>query len=240
MGHLQITAHDVHIWHFRADQLSDASAADALLAPDERARMNVYRRPHDARMYLLCRAMMRTVLSRYLGCDCADLRFTANAFGKPILDGAHFALHFNLSHSHGIAALAVSVDRAVGIDIEDRTRAIDHLALAERFFPAEEAQQLRALRGDQLRDAFFSIWTLKEAFVKGIGQGLTFPLDAFCFDLDVDRLIAFRPLADFVSPDWQFQQFDLTDRHRGAVAVQAQSGEVVRIVMHEWGSEAHW
>ena len=57
------------------------------------------------------------------------------------------------------------------------------------------------LPSEERGPTFFAIWTLKEAFVKGIGRGISFPLDAFCFDLDGARLVRFRPLADFVSRD---------------------------------------
>ena len=195
-----------------------------------------YGQERDRLMHLLSRAMMRTVLASYLGCASADLRFSANAHGKPILhaeDGPP-RLHFNLTHKAGTVALAVSGDREVGIDIEERRRVVEYLQLAERFFCADEARHLRQLPPAQVSEAFFAIWTLKEAFVKGIGRGLTFPLDAFCFDLEIDRFVRFRPLADFVSPDWHFTQFELGERLRGALAVQCPAGDAVTIEMRDW------
>jgi 4'-phosphopantetheinyl transferase len=145
-------------------------------------------------------------------------------------------LRFNLTHSRGAVALAVSGGREVGIDIEERRRVVEYLQLAERFFSADEARHLRRLAPEQRGEAFFAIWTLKEAFVKGIGRGLTFPLDAFCFDLEVDRLVRFRPLADFVSPDWHFTHFDLGAHHRGALAVQDLAGRAVTVLMRDWAA----
>jgi 4'-phosphopantetheinyl transferase len=200
--------------------------------------MRCLRRDRDRTLFLLSRGLMRTVLASYLGCPCDDVRFAANDYGKPILHPAVCSpgLHFNLTHSRGAVALAVSNGREVGIDVEERLRQVEYLALAERFFAAEEARHLRALPEAKLSEAFFAIWTLKEAFVKGIGRGLSFPLDAFCFDLDVSRLIRFRPLADFVSPDWHFQQFDLSEHHCGALAVQNPAGGAVHVEMRDWQS----
>jgi 4'-phosphopantetheinyl transferase len=230
---------EVHVWHVLADHLTDPAARDAiyaLLSPQEQERMTCLRRTRDQTLFLLARGLMRTVLASYLDCKCHEVRFAANDYGKPILhaDSRHPPLQFNLTHSRGAAALAVSRDREVGIDVEERQRPVEYLALAQRFFAAAEARHLQELREEQRGEAFFAIWTLKEAFVKGIGRGLSFPLDAFCFDLEVNRLIRFRPLADFVSCDWQFHQFDLGERHCGALAVQNPVGSDVTIEMRNW------
>ena len=240
-----LDVHEVHVWHLLADGLADSAVRHALftlLSTEEQDRMARYRHDQDRTLFLLSRGLMRSVLASYLGCRCREVRFAANDFGKPILHpegpAAHNApcspLHFNLTHSRGAAALAVSRGREVGIDVEQRERRLEFLALAERFFSADEARYLRGLEDSQRSEAFFAIWTLKEAFVKGIGRGLSYPLDAFCFDLDADRLIRFRPLADFVSPDWHFQQFELGDRHCGALAVQKSAGTDLQIEMRDW------
>lgn len=230
---------EVHVWHLLADRLTDTmtlNAVQALLTPNEQTRMNCLRRERDRTLFLLSRVLMRSVLASYLNCACHDLQFAANDYGKPILhpNVGSPGLHFNLTHSRGAVALAVSNGREVGVDIEERLRKVEYLALAERFFANAEWQHLRGLPAAQLAEAFFAIWTLKEAFVKGIGRGLTFPLDAFCFDLEANRLLRFRPLADFVSPDWHFEQFELSDHHCGAVAVHLPAGSEVRIEMRDW------
>jgi 4'-phosphopantetheinyl transferase len=199
--------------------------------------MSCLRRERDRTLFLLSRALMRTVLASYLQCSGHDVRFCSNDFGKPILHAevcGSAGLHFNLTHSRGAVALAVSRGREVGVDVEERGRQVEHLALAERFFAPAEAKHLQDLCEEERGPAFFAIWTLKEAFVKGIGRGLSFPLDAFCFELELDRLVGFRPLADFVSPDWHFQQFDMGDRHCGAVAVQTPPGAKVQITLRDW------
>jgi 4'-phosphopantetheinyl transferase len=238
-----IDAHEVHVWHLFAEQAANATPVmHALLSAEERERMARYRHESDRLLYLLSRGMMRTVLASYLGCAWDAVRYTSNAHGKPILDGASVAyasgslLHFNLTHSNGAIALAVSLDREVGIDIESRHRPAEYLLLAQRFFTESEAQHLHGLDEQQRRDAFFAIWTLKEAFVKGIGRGLSFPLDAFCFELELDRLVAFKPLADFVSPDWHFQQFNLGEQHCGAIAIQSPGALPASIELREWTS----
>jgi len=229
-----IGADEVHVWHLLADRLIEPAGLRALLSAQELARMNCLRHERDRVLFLWARGLVRTVLASYLDCSCHEVRFAANDFGKPILQvGARLPLHFNLTHSRGAIALAVSGGREVGIDVEERRRPVEYLPLAERFFAETEARHLRGLHPDELPDAFFAIWTLKEAFVKGIGRGLTFPLEAFCFDMDGCRMTAFRPLADFVERDWHFHQFDLGDRHCGALAVR---GAGATIQMRDWAA----
>ncbi len=230
---------ELHVWTLFVDQLTDPSLShslQALLTPEEQQRQYRYAHERDRSQFFLARVLARTLLSGYLGRPSASLHFATTPYGKPVLqpgDGQP-GIHFNLSHSHGAIACAVNPTREVGIDVEDQQRGLAYLDLAERYFAPPEASHLRCLDAEQRRAAFFAIWTLKEAFVKAIGQGLTYPLDTFAFDLDCDRLRAFRPLADGVPTHWHFFQFDLGPRHRGAAAVQAPPDRPIRLRMFDW------
>jgi 4'-phosphopantetheinyl transferase len=86
---------------------------------------------------------------------------------------------FNLSHSAGVALLAMSSGVAVGVDVEEVEPGIADSGVAEHFFAPAEVQHLLSLP-DQARDrAFVECWTRKEAFIKGKGGGLSLPLDGF-------------------------------------------------------------
>jgi 4'-phosphopantetheinyl transferase len=221
-----LTSDEVHVWHLFIDQLADPDLLhdlQRLLTPEELARQHRYAHERDRRQFFLARVLARTVLASYLDRPATTLRFTTTPYGKPLLPSSdgQAGVHFNLTHSHGAIACAVHPVCEVGIDVEDEQRTLAFLEMAERYFAVPEADHLRRLAAEQRRTAFFAIWTLKEAFVKAIGQGLTYPLDTFAFDLDCDRLLAFRPLAESVPPHWDFHQFRLGPCHRGAVAVQA-------------------
>ncbi len=230
----RLEPNEVHVWHLLAEQAPDAMRDPrllALLSEDEAVRLDRYRQPRDRLHFLLARVLTRRVLASYLATQPDELRFHASAQGKPkLLD---HALHFNLSHSQGAVVCAVSASHEVGVDVEDASRDRQLLDLAERYFAPDEAEHLRRLDACHRPAAFFAIWTLKEAFVKALGQGLAFPLDAFCFDLDLDRLVGFRPLAANVSPDWHFTQFALGPRHRGAVAVPCPLGTPVQVALRD-------
>ncbi len=234
-----LEADEVHLWHLFVDQLGDPAllrSLQQLLTPEEQTRQLRYAHERDRRQFFLARVLARTVLANYLDCPSSALRFTTTPYGKPVLlpGERQPRIHFNLTHSHGAIACAVRAAGEVGIDVEDEQRSLAYLELAERYFAPPEADHLRGLAGEERRAAFFSIWTLKEAFVKAIGQGLTYPLETFAFDLDCDRLRAFRPLAAEVPSAWHFFQFQLGPRHRGAVAVPAPSEPPVRLRMLDW------
>jgi 4'-phosphopantetheinyl transferase len=228
---------EVHVWHLRAEQVTDPRVLqrfEALLAPDERERHGRFVHERTRAEYLLARGLARTVLAGYTGMSPAALRFTADAFGKPLLREPLGVpgVQFNLSHSHGVIVCAAALGRQVGIDVEDGGRRMECLDLAERYFAPAEVAHLRTLHGDARQAAFFTIWTLKEAFVKAIGHGLSFPLDAFAFELEQGRLRRFVPPSSLPG-SWRFFQFEPTPRHCGALAV-ACNGVDIRVVMRDW------
>src|SRR5205085_317731 len=149
-----IGAHEIHVWHLLADDITDETtllAIDALLTDDEHERMARFRHAGDRTLFLLSRGLMRSVLASYLGCRTTDVRFAVSNFGKPVLHAdtpGAAGLCFNLTHSHGVAALVVGKNREVGIDVEKRERQVEYIALAQRYFAEPEAQHLLGLPDD--------------------------------------------------------------------------------------------
>src|SRR5690606_33310169 len=93
-------------------------------------------------------------------------------------------LVFNLSHTDGLIACAVSRGREVGVDVEWLDRRGGDIDVADRFFSRYEVQALYAQPPERRRDRFFRYWTLKESYIKARGMGLALPLDRFSFELD--------------------------------------------------------
>lgn len=128
---------------------------------------------HRRRQRVAC-ALLRQLLSLHLHRPASQLRWEKAAHGKPYLADA--SCHFNLTHSENVAALAVD-SQDLGLDVEDRTRRVEYLALGKRFFAPPEAKELE--RTADPRHFFFEIWTAKEAYIKALGDGLSHPLDQF-------------------------------------------------------------
>jgi 4'-phosphopantetheinyl transferase len=173
---------NVDLTYVELDAIPAAPGALAWLSPDERSRAARYRYPLDRERFVRRRVHLRRLLAERLSVppEAVPLRVTAS--GRPELDGI---VDFNVSSSCGLAVYAVSTGGPVGVDIE-RVVARDNLPdVAARFFSRAERAAL-GLRWST--DAFYASWTLKEAFVKARGDGLSLPLDEFDVDpFAVDR-----------------------------------------------------
>ena len=167
--------------------------------------------------------MLRKLLSRYTAVAPRSLVFGRNAYGKPhLVEPADAPIQFNLSHTHGMILYAVTRGCPIGVDVEDLQRRSGGMELARRFFAGAEVAALEALPPQVQHDAFFRFWTLKEAYIKARGLGLSIPLQSFAFSLGDGRppTIALTKPADGSPNAWQFAELRLGDRHRAAVAIQ--------------------
>lgn len=217
---------------------SQTAAWAALLSDDERRRWQRFARAEDRQRFLLVRALVRTVLGRALGCAPAGLRFTADPHGKPRLAASHAGsgLQFNLSHTRGFSALVLCHGVEVGVDVEDTRRAVEHLALAQRYFATREVAALQALAGAAQRELFFAQWTLKEAWVKAKGLGLRVPLDEFSFELSGAEPPGITLHCDAqlleAPADWSFRLLQ-RDRFRIAVAAAHPAAALLQLQLHD-------
>lgn len=143
----------------------------AVLDDGERARAGAFVHAHDQMAFVAAHALKRLVLARmYPG---QALRFVTNAFGKPfVADGA--ALQFNLSHTTGMAAVAVSSRTPVGIDVEARGSALRYRDAMRSVLSSVELAELES--ASDWEQAFLALWTAKEAVIKAEGKGLSLPL----------------------------------------------------------------
>lgn len=176
---------EVHVWCANLDDLgADLDRFQRVLTAAELTRTAAYRYAVDRVRFVTARGMLRRVLGRYLELDAAAVPLQVTAFGKPVVEPVgSTAVQFNLAHAQGLALLAVTPRRQVGIDIEAVRDLPDMHSIASRFFAAAEVQTLLTLPAAQQVAAFFACWTRKEAFVKARGEGLTFPLDRFVVSL---------------------------------------------------------
>lgn len=178
----------------------------------------------DARLqYLVSRALVRTTLSRYADVTEHAWQFGANRYGRPHIEqpAALRCLQFNLSNATGLVACAVTVDCEVGVDVENIRRPLNVDALAPTVFAPMELADVRGCTPGERRDRFFAYWTLKEAYIKARGMGLSIPLDAFWFDLEgrSPRLHLTDRCPDHPLR-WWFYQYVPTTHHRLAVAAR--------------------
>ena len=176
---------EVHVW--QVDLVAwekDAESLFKLLNAEERDRAARFKFPEPRNQFVISRALLRRSLGCYLGIEAREVQFRVTANGKPEL-AANSAflriedLRFNLSHTHGVTAFAVTRRRQVGIDVERIREDTNAMELAERYFSRQEVEWLQSQPAPQVVAAFFSCWTAKEAYIKAHGEGLSMPLDSF-------------------------------------------------------------
>ena len=160
----------VHVWRAALDGAGWPAAAE--LPPDEQERAAAFLREQDGRRWAASRWALRRVLGRYLDRPPAEVELELGENGKPRLRNRD--LEFNLSHSEGLALVAVA-DRPVGVDVEAIRPGRDVLALAQRALPAGESEAVRAASPEERERAFYRAWARHEARLKCLGTGLGAP-----------------------------------------------------------------
>lgn len=217
-----VAEHEIHIWRASLD-LSTAQIEQLwpLLSPEEQQRALRYKFAQHQRRFTAARGRLRIILSRYIAESPDKIRFVYNAFGKPQLDNKiHPTLEFNASDSNEMALFAISTAEPVGVDLECMQKEIEAEAIAERFFSAAEIQQLQALPVAEKIAGFFKIWTRKEAFIKALGQGLSFPLKDFDVNLNEPAALLAVRRDEYIADEWLLFTLHPGEDYIGALAVR--------------------
>ncbi len=211
---------DIHVW--RLDPAAAASAsALATLSEPERTRMMRFVFDKDRFRFGQSHARMRALLGARLGVTAANVAFGETEYGKPFIVGGPY---FNLSHSHNLAALAISEDFDLGLDIE-YVRAIEGPDIARRFFSSQECAALNAYDGASYETAFYRCWTRKEAYVKAQGEGLGISLQAFDVTIDEEAPRILRIDGDDANA-WRLFSFKPADGYQGALAMRSRRDDI--------------
>jgi 4'-phosphopantetheinyl transferase len=214
--------------------VSPEAAAElrALLTEDERRRADGY--PHAARgrRFAHGRAALRLLLGAAVSRDPRALRFSSNADGKPSLleplaSSGGAPPEFNLSHAHDFALIAVSAEGPLGVDLSavDRTLPVDKVA--PRFFSAVERAALDSAPTHDARcDRFARLWVRKEAWLKGVGTGISERMRQTDFSAGIDRPVGDPATALPIEVEgWEVRDVaGVPDGYRAAVATRRGEG----------------
>lgn len=222
------SADAVHLWTCEVSDSAESGfeARAATLDETERARAARYVRVTDRRHYIVAHSMLRDLLSAYTGIAPRDFVFDTGPHGRPFIaePAMDKPLWFNLSHTRGRVGCAFASNTEPGFDIEFTGRATNTAEIASRYFAREELAWLeRECPTDETRRlGFFTLWTLKESYVKARGMGLSLPLNSFaitpsgCGTLRLCAASGIDPLAG----QWQFYAPPPADGYALAVAAR--------------------
>jgi 4'-phosphopantetheinyl transferase len=196
-----------------------------VLSAEELTRADRFKFERDRRCFIAARAQLRTIVGNYLESDPRALAFKYEARGKPFLDAP---IRFNITHSKELALVAIAHQRNVGVDLESIRAMKDIEKIANRFFSASESTELAGLEEVEQLQAFFRCWTLKEAWIKATGDGLSQPTESF--DVAFGRDGPVRLLNVEGKPEepnrWQLLGLLPAPGYIGALAVEGQEWEL--------------
>lgn len=230
-------ADTIRIWYAKPDDIRDRKLLDScrsVLSASEQSQYQRFRFDQDRHRYLVSHALLRRVLSLYIGKDPADWCFTTTGNGRPELASCDPAvsLRFNLTHTNGLSACIVTEADDCGIDAEKISQRGRMDGIAERMFSAKECSQLKSLSGNDYLRSFYTCWTLREAYVKAVGIGISFPTRKIQFEISEDHSVAATFAADIGDSGnaWQFKLLKPTDEHVVSLAVRKGNGDTRPIV----------
>jgi 4'-phosphopantetheinyl transferase len=220
---------EVRVWHARtADVLADPQRVGLWLTwlqPAERVRYDRYRFEIDRLMFLLGRVMARAVVGRAAGVPPTVWRWREGPHGRPEIDEPGTSLRFNLAHSAGVVACALADGREIGIDVEDLDRRPTDRAIVRRYCSPDEVADIEAQPADGWHDRFLMYWTLKEAYLKARGLGVSVPLADVNFAVDGDDArIGFLGSLAGTDTRWLFHLAKPSNRFLMAVAASCADG----------------
>lgn len=217
---LTLATGEVHIWRLELDQPESVVAEfRATLEVNELERAGRFHFEKHRKQFVVGRGGLRYVLARYLDVKPEEIRFSYGAYGKPAL--VNEGLHFNMSHSHGVALIAVALDRELGVDVEHVRTDFANEDVARRFFSPVEVASFNALGKEEQVAGFFRCWTRKEAYIKAIGRGLSEPLHAFDVTLAPGEPAALLRAERGDVSRWAMFNIDVGDDYAGALAAEA-------------------
>jgi 4'-phosphopantetheinyl transferase len=227
---------EVHVWVALVSEVRQATPRMArLLSKQEQETAARFVRPVDRERFIVAHGILRSLLGNYLAVAPESVEFATNAFGKPDLvqAGVSSALKFNLAHSGNVVLYALTVQRQVGVDVEEIRADIDAMEIAESQFAAEEIEELQRMDKVGRLSSFFRCWTRKEAYVKARGEGLSLALNKFAVPIvDTSSLqLSWAEGNSEPSKIWTLFNLDPSPGYAAAAVIE---GAEVRLLCKKW------
>lgn len=204
-----------------------------ILSPSEKEKAARFRFEEDRGRFIMGRAVLRELSSQYLGCKTKEVGIGYRQFGKPYCENSSL-LKFNLSHSNNLAVIGFSSNLEIGIDVERVRPDYDFSDIAQTVFSPNELLLLNKLAPAGRLARFYELWTRKEAFIKGVGYGLSFPLSLKEISVVSDQIETGSSMdADMVNTmlSWSVSSLDLSPSYRAAVAL---NGIIQGVTVTTW------
>ena len=235
---LEKLSREAHLWTVRPESIQNkmilAASMDSLSIL-EREKYRRFRFAEDRHRYLVSHALVRNVLSKYAEILPGEWVFSQTDRGRPeVANPGLSAMRFNLSHTRGYVACIVTSSCDCGIDVERVHVRHNPIDVAKRMFSKPEFEHMQQLSGREQLDYFFTRWTLREAYTKARGIGITFPTQKLNFEIKSTGEVNIEFQADMQdeNEDWQLEILPLTEEHIAAAAIRRLDHDNKKIVRH--------
>ena len=222
------TSPPVEVWHdtteaWRSDP-DRSTRGLAWLTESERVRYTRFVHDDDRWMFLVGRVMARALVGRALGCAPTGWRWREGPHGRPEIDEPGVTWRFNVAHSAGLVVCALADGHDVGVDVENLERRDMSPGFARRYLSPTEVEDVHSQPAGERQERLLTYWTLKEAYLKARGLGVSVPLSDIEFTLATPGpRISFLGTLAGTATDWHFHLTRPTARHLMAVASQGTS-----------------
>jgi 4'-phosphopantetheinyl transferase len=215
---------EVHTWIFDLDTQDQTNRNwEKILSAEETNRSKRYFSEKDSRRFTARRGLLRQLLSRYTNIQAGEIVYATNPYGKLSLPAN--PLKFNLSVCQGRVIYAFALEMEVGVDLEQVRKLDEYEHMMGHWFSPDEQASLGCLAPELQMEAFYQVWTQKEAFIKAHGKGLSLPLKDFSVCVDPNQpggLLSSMAVVEDVS-DWKIYTHVPVSGWRAAVCVRSET-----------------
>ncbi len=224
---MELEDNELHIWKYVVNETENYPEKTTMtLSKMECEKYESFICRGDAVRFMSNRVFLRKVLSFYVNSEPADLKFEVNNFGKPKLTDSNIC--FNTSHRNNFLLVAVGRNKEIGIDIEQIINIADIQAFISSYFTSTEINViLKSPKKEQLK-SIFALWTLKEAFIKAIGKGLSLDLRQIEMTDYFNSIV--KPVNyENKSTPWTIRNIDVDKDYIAAFAVNQNISNLIRM-----------
>ncbi len=238
---LKLEENEIHLWITSPNNITSSDLLSKyydILTEEEIIRQKKFYFAKHQHQYLVTRAMVKTALSYYENKHPADWEFSKNKYGRPEIANSDVKkkLRFNLSHTDDLIICGITLEKDIGVDVENVSRNGQTIEIADRFFSRNEVNDLLTLPIHQQRNRFFDYWVLKESYIKACGMGLSIPLNQFSFKLRKNSpiSISFEPERNDFPLAWKFWLFNYFNSHKIALAIRSHPSTQNRVLFYSF------
>jgi len=210
---------DIHIWSVSLDaSQSITERCLEALSPLEKERVAFFKFEKVQNNYLISQGFLRLLLSFYLKISPEKIKIGRHTKGKPFSED-NTNLRFNMSNSGRKVVYAFSMDEEVGIDLEYLRDLDDLNELISKNFTSKEIDYINKIETEK-KQRFFKFWTIKEAYLKAIGEGMRLPPDKLEFTVENGKFKLQSVCGISEQDDWVFEDFSIAKDYVGTLVLK--------------------